>query len=83
MADDTIRFLKHQNDTTRVTDILKQFARLSGFKLRKTKSLGIGDVDERFLNIPFEIVDTIKILGISFAKDKMSIGRSKVIRKIV
>ena len=72
-ADDTTLFLKDKNDIEQALKIINKFKKFSGLSLNmhKTKALKIG----RSLaedDIPFEIVEKIKILGIHFQADKMA-----------
>ena len=66
-ADDTTLFLKSKNDITQALKIINEFTSFSGLSLNmhKTKALRMGrGLEEE--NIPFELVNKIKILGIYF-----------------
>ena len=67
LADDTTLFLRDKEDMVVAANIIQDFSDFSNLKLNreKTKAMQIGNrlIDE---NIPFKIVETIKILGIHF-----------------
>ena len=90
LADDTTLFLNNKEDMVKSYDILKTFQAFSGLKLNreKTKALKIGGNIEQ--NLPFLIVDKIKILGIYFQSNKMAkcieenwTGRIENIQKMI
>ena len=73
MADDTTLFLKDKNDMIQAENLFNVFQSFSGLKLnaKKTKALKIGR-NLREENLPFLVVDTIKILGIHLQNSKMA-----------
>ena len=90
LADDTTLFLSNKRDILKSYEILTTFQTFSGLKLNKekTKALGMGSNTEQ--NLPFSLVDKIKILGIHFQRDKMAMcieenwtGRIKNIQKMI
>ena len=90
LADDTTLFLNNKEDMIRSCDILKTFESFTGLKLNKdkTKALKMGRYTEQ--NLPFLLVDNIKILGIYFQRDKMAMcieenwkGRIENIQKMI
>ena len=73
LADDTTLFLNGREDMVKSMNILETFERFSGLKLNfhKTKALRLGrGINEH--DLPFSVVDKIKILGIYFQADKMA-----------
>ena len=67
LADDTTLFLNDSQDMLKAHDILNDFSRISGLNLNthKTKAMKLGTQKEEH-NLPFELTDSIKILGIYF-----------------
>jgi hypothetical protein len=73
LADDTTLFLKNKEDMDTASDFLKRFETFSGLKINliKTKALKMGKQPNE-PNLPFAVVNKIKILGIYFESNKMA-----------
>ena len=73
LADDTTLFLKDRDDMILASEILKRFQTFSGLELNiiKTKALQIGKHTDSH-NLPYALVNKIKILGIYFKSDEMA-----------
>ena len=73
LADDTTLFLADKKDMEIAQDILRSFQTFSGLKLNvnKTKAMRMGREPSED-NLPFEVVNKIKILGVFFEDNKMA-----------
>ena len=67
LADDTTLFLTESEDMQKALDIFTLFQTFSGLRINvhKTKALKLGR-QRQVANLPFHVVDKIKILGINF-----------------
>ena len=73
LADDTTLFLKDKEDMDKAKDIIGHFSKFSGLNLNvlKTKALQVGR-NQASTDLPFQLTEKIKILGVYFKKDKMA-----------
>ena len=73
MADDTSLFLHNKEDMIVANDILREFLSFSGLRLNihKSKALRLGRYGLE-QDLPYVVVNKIKILGIFFQTDKMA-----------
>ena len=91
LADDTTLFLKDREDMDKAKDIIGHFSKFSGLNLNvlKTKALQVGRIQAN-VDMPFQITEKIKILGVYFKRDKMAkfvednwIGRLNKLQKMI
>ena len=76
-ADDATYFLKDEHSASNLLSTIESFSKISGLNINKTKSecmilqfeSKITNYDDHFLNVP--VVDTVKVLGHYFGKNKM------------
>ena len=75
LADDMTLFLHNSEDMDLAKTIIDDFSRLSGLQLNslKTKALKLG-LDSCNENLPFQVVDKIKMLGVFFKTDTSAVN---------